>query len=64
MDLTRPYRPKHKYNAYIKELKAAKTHNDLYKIITKAYSDRGLSHIDIDFLDEYAAQMGMHLILR
>jgi len=64
MDLTRPYQSSKKYNEYISEMKAAKTHNDLYKIITKAYSDRGLSHIDIDFLDEYAAQMGMHLILR
>ena len=53
-----------KYNEYLKELKESENSKQLYEVMCKAYSDRWLNAYDIDLLDEYAAQMGLHLLLK
>ena len=62
--MNQPYQSSsQKYYDYLRQMKGCKNHKELYSIITKAYSDKGLSYYDIDLLDEYAAQYGLHLLL-
>jgi len=53
-----------KYHDYVKDLKECKNSKQLYEVMCKAYNDRWLNAYDIDLLDEYAAQMGLHLLLK
>ena len=51
------------YQNYVNELRKCKTHKQLYEQMMKVYNDKHLSYYDVDLLDEYAAQMGVHLLL-
>ena len=51
------------YQRHVRELKKCKTHGELYEYMMKIYSDKYLCYSDVWRLDEYAAQMGVHLLL-